>query len=206
MFHKLTYLFTCDNRNRGILRLNFDEAALLWQAVRDTSGDILEVGRRHGGSTILLLEAAQESRKVISIDLAPAHAKEANDFFAQEKIVPRLSLVEGDSRQFCSPPVGLLFIDGDHSFEGCAADVVAHWGQLQRISPDTPLLAVFHDAVPNEGAAFLNQINHCPGVAEVCKRLVDFGCARVVNASGSMLVLEKTAEIPLNIFTETFTE
>src|SRR5436190_12142196 len=49
-FEDLVWLFRCDSRNRGIIRQGFDEAALLWKAVKATSGNILEVGRNLAGS------------------------------------------------------------------------------------------------------------------------------------------------------------
>ncbi len=68
-FEELAWLFSCDNRNRGILRMNFDEAALLWKAVRASSGPMLEVGSRFGDSAVLMLSAAPD-RALFSIDLS----------------------------------------------------------------------------------------------------------------------------------------
>lgn len=195
-FEDIAVLFTCDNRNRGILRMNFDEAACLWRSVAMTTGDILEVGRRHGGSTVLLLAAAEEPRRVISIDIAPAHHPVADAFLARYDVAPRVDLIVADSRSYRTPPLGLLFIDGDHSYEGAAADVMAHWAQLATRSG----LAVFHDAVPNDGLAHINELNHCPGVSEVCERLIGAGAAEMVEAAGSVLVLRKLNGISDDLF------
>src|SRR6266702_1597769 len=67
-FEDLTWLFMCDSRNRGIIRQGFDEAALLWKAVKATAGDILEIGRNRAGSTVLLAAAAGRDRQIYSID------------------------------------------------------------------------------------------------------------------------------------------
>src|ERR1700724_4312253 len=67
-FEDLVWLFTCDSRNRGLIRQGFDEAALLWKAVKATAGNILEIGRNLAGSTVLLAAAAAE-RTVYSVDL-----------------------------------------------------------------------------------------------------------------------------------------
>ena len=194
-FEDVVFLFTSDNRNRGVIRMNFDEAACLWKAVQTTQGDILEVGRRHGGSTVLLLAASAPDRKVISVDIEPAHHATADAFFARPEVAARVDLVVGDSRIPRAEALGLLFIDGDHSYEGAAADVAAHWRQLM---PNG--LVVFHDAVPNDGLAHNNEINHCPGVTEVCHRLQIRGVATNVASAGSLLVMKKQAELPTDIF------
>src|SRR5438105_2089005 len=67
-FEDLAWIFTCDSRNRGLIRQGFDEAALLWKAVKATSGNILELGRNLAGSTVLLAAAAEPAREIYSID------------------------------------------------------------------------------------------------------------------------------------------
>ncbi|WP_127960350.1 class I SAM-dependent methyltransferase [Serratia microhaemolytica] len=194
-FEDLAFLFTNDNRNRGVIRMNFDEAACLWRAVKSTEGNILEIGRRHGGSTVLLLAASEPDRKVISVDLEPAHHASADSFFVRPEIASRLELVIGDSRIPRGETLGLLFVDGDHSYEGVVADIVAHWAQLVPCG-----LVVFHDAVPNDGLAHINEINHCPGVTEACRRMQKAGIAISIASAGSVLVMKKLAELSNDIF------
>ena len=67
-FEDLSWLFTCDSRNRGRIRQGFDEAALLWKAAKATAGNILEIGRNLAGSTALLAAAADPDRAIFSID------------------------------------------------------------------------------------------------------------------------------------------
>jgi predicted O-methyltransferase YrrM len=148
-FHELAWLFQCDSRNRGIIRQGFDEAALLWKTVKATGGDILEIGRNQGGSTALLA-AAGIDRAVYSIDVRDRTHAAVRDFLEQPQIKPRVHLLLADSRQALpGRTFGLLFIDGDHSFEGVLADTMAHWNRL-RDAGTFPALAAFHDAVPNE--------------------------------------------------------
>jgi len=210
-FEDLAFLFTSDNRNRGILRMNFDEAALLWKSVRATHGGVLEIGRRFGGSTVLLALAARD-RTITSIDIAPEHASVAQAFFDRPEIAARLELLVADSRKpLAGRRFGMVFIDGYHAFEGVLCDVEAHWNSLQGHSP---LLCVFHDAVPNAGlhpepesiVAIAEAVrtraddplltNHFIGVEFVCELLTSRGFARRVESAGSVLVLEKSADLP----------
>jgi hypothetical protein len=218
-FENLAWLFTCDSRNRGIIRQGFDEAALLWEAVKATSGSILEIGRNVAGSTVLLA-AAGPAREIYSIDIKsnvhPACAK----FLSRSGAKGRVHLLVCDSRR--SLPAlefGFLFIDGDHSLDGVLADVCAHWDALQTRT-DCPALAAFHDALPNDNFKWrdanrrLHRVlirlknkfrkrqkpeiapDYEPGVLRVCQSLIHLGLAARWDAAGSMCVLRKLADLP----------
>jgi len=214
-FEDLTWLFTCDSRNRGIIRQGFDEAALLWKAVRATAGNILEVGRNQAGSTVLLAAAAP-AREVYSIDIkAKAHPACAK-FLARPENKERVRQLVADSRKTL-PGItfGFEFIDGDHSFDGVLADVIAHWNALEGQG-----LAVFHDAVPNQNFKWRDEDrtlhrfwirmknrfreqkkpeiapDYETGVFSVCETLVERGLAERGEQAGSMLVLRKLANLP----------
>lgn len=191
--------------------MNFDEAAVLWQAVRATHGRLLEIGRRHGGSTLLIAMASHD-RRITSIDIAPAHAPKAEEWFARPALAARLELIVGDSRRPLSDHAfGFALIDGDHAFDGVLADTVAHWSSLRGPGP---LLCAFHDARPNPGlrpeaggaadvAAAAGRhldeptlTNHYIGVECVCLELIACGAARPWREAGSMQVMEKLADLP----------
>ena len=197
-FEDMVWLFACNNRNRKLIRQNFDEAALLWRAVRATSGPILEIGRRFGGAT-LLLAAASGDRPVTSLDIAPQHkprVQAAFDRIARDRPGKLTLLVRDSTLALPGASFGMIFVDGDHSYDGVRADLSAHWPALAP-QDGRPALAVFHDAVPNDGRKYESQPNHCPGVAQVCDEVVASGQARVVASAGSALVLEKTGTGPL---------
>lgn len=194
-FEDCAWLFSCDNRNRGILRQNVDEAAILWKACQQTAGPILEIGRRHAGSTCLLAMASGD-RRIVSVDIDPQHHPDAEAFLSRPGVRERLDLRIGDSRvPIEGAHFGLIFIDGDHSYEGVLADTLAHWPSLQSFDGKPPL-AVYHDAVPNPGLRHAGADNHCEGVLRLCQQLIEAGVARSIGSAGSMLVLEKLAELP----------
>lgn len=196
-FAEMAWLFDTSNRNRGIIRQNIDEAALLWKAVRSTRGPVLEIGRRHGGSTVLLIQAAS-GRMVTSIDLSPVHHPACENFFSavDSERPGNLRLIVGDSRvPRVGDRFGFMFVDGDHTYDGVRADVSAHWRSLRPFD-GVPAGIVFHDAVPNDGLAYAGRSNHHDGVTQVCDELVALGCAVPVARAGSSLWLRKTAELP----------
>ena len=214
-FEDLTWLFTCDSRNRGIIRQGFDEAALLWKTVRATGGNILEVGRNQAGSTVLLAAAAP-GREIYSIDIkAKAHPACAK-FLARPENKARVHQLVADSRKTLPGMIfGFEFIDGDHSFDGVLADVIAHWNALEGQG-----LAVFHDAVPNQNFRWRDEDrmlhrfwirtknrfrkqkkpeiapDYERGVFSVCETLVERGLAARGERAGSMLVLRKLTDLP----------
>jgi predicted O-methyltransferase YrrM len=221
-FEDLAWIFTCDSRNRGLIRQGFDEAALLWKAARATSGNILEIGRNLAGSTVLLAAAVGPDREIYSIDNRSHEDRACKDYLARAANKDRVHLLVADSRvPLPNLRFGFLFIDGDHTFEGVLADVVAHWNALQS-SGEKPALVAFHDALPNDNfrwrdadrkvkrfwIRFKNKFrerqkpevapDYEPGVLKVCDELIRQGLAAKWQSAGSMLVVKKLGDLPRN--------
>src|SRR6266480_964692 len=221
-FEDLAWIFTCDSRNRGLIRQGFDEAAILWKAVKATSGNILEIGRNLAGSTVLLAAATGPDREIYSIDNRSNEESACKDYLARAANKGRVHLLVADSRApLPNLRFGFLFIDGDHTFEGVLADVVAHWSALQS-SGEYPALAAFHDALPNNNfkwrdadrklKRFLIRVKNKfrqrqkpeiapayePGVLKVCDELIRQGLAAKWRSAGSMLVMKKLGDLPRN--------
>ena len=218
-FEDLVWLFQCDSRNRGIIRQGFDEAALLWKAVKATAGDIIEIGRNKAGSTVLLAAAGQ-GRTVHSVDIRLKNHPKAQEYLARPENKERVHVLLDDSRKpLLNVTCGFLFIDGDHSFEGVLADVIAHWNSLETVE-GKPGLAAFHDALPNDNFKWRDEERRfnrfwtrlkntfrtrqkeeiAPdyeiGVNRVCQQLIDEGMAERWGAASSVLVLKKLADLP----------
>lgn len=190
-FDDMTWLFTCDNRNRGLIRMNFDEAALLWKAVIRSSGPILEIGRRYGGSACLIRAASRE-RPLFSLDLEPSLAPQCEQFLRQ--FDSNTHLLIADSRHWSgAAEIGLLVIDGDHSLPGVLGDTCAHWDRLTMAG-----IALYHDALPNPGLEWREggSRNFFPGVQHVVQSIVRVGAARPAASAGSSQMLIKTADLP----------
>ena len=221
-FEDLAWIFTCDSRNRGLIRQGFDEAALLWKAVKTTSGNILEIGRNLAGSTVLLAAAAGPDREIYSIDNRSNEDRACKNYLTRTEHKARVHLMVADSRvPLPNLRFGFLFIDGDHTFEGVLADVVAHWNALHA-EDEKPALVAFHDALPNDNFKWrdadrkLNRFwirlknkfrkqqkpevapDYEPGVLKVCDELIHQGLAAKWRAAGSMLVMKKLADLPQN--------
>jgi predicted O-methyltransferase YrrM len=168
-FEDLAFLFSSNQLNHGIASLQLDEAALLYRVAREAGpGTLAEIGRFRGGSTLIAAAAMHGEAELWSYDLhVPLRPDLPGDLLDRELLAAlrrygldsRVHLVVGDSRtaELPPPPVVLLFVDGDHSYEGARADY-ERWRDA--IAPGGHLL--FHDAL--DGCRFGS---HSAGVARL---------------------------------------
>jgi len=106
-----------------------------WSDIKDhlprlraaAKGKVLEIGTRAGISTSALLVGVEENGgHVWSVDI-----NDCSRVFAGH---PQWTFLHSDSRQLKSsafgndaaPKFDLLFVDGDHSFEGCMNDLIGY--------------------------------------------------------------------------------
>jgi predicted O-methyltransferase YrrM len=130
------------------IRLDPWEAEYLYSCAQRSRLGIVEVGRFHGGSTYLLACANREV-PIWSIDLAPQDDTRLRRYLADNSVGQNVELLVGDSHRDTFEQIAgydLLFIDGDHSYTGCRADLGAFFPRLQ---PGGQL--VLHDCYAETG-------------------------------------------------------
>jgi predicted O-methyltransferase YrrM len=178
-FEDLVFLFRSSQLNHAIASLRFDEAALLFGLVRSLGpATIAELGRYKGGSTVVIAAAMAEGSELWSYDLHVGGAdappgdeldRELSDALARLGLSDGVRLLVADTRTADPPPTpcDLVFVDGDHSYEGARADVERWRGFLR---PGGHML--FHDAVDPGGwgrvhpgvVRLLGELEREPGV------------------------------------------
>jgi cephalosporin hydroxylase len=124
---------------------------------------VCEIGSASGESLFLLSRASSELATILSIDLNYTPSK-LYGFRSLKLPGQTIHLLRGDSH---SPemaarvkalsgqnPIDFLFIDGDHSYEGVAAD----YNQFLPLIADQGLIG-FHDIIPDHGQRFGTRVN-----------------------------------------------
>ncbi len=114
------------------IRLDPWEAEYLYFCAQRARLGIVEIGRFHGGSTFLLACANREV-PIWSIDLEPQDDERLQRHLTDNRLGENVGLIVGDSHHDDFEQIGdydLLFIDGDHSYNGCLADLNAFFPRL----------------------------------------------------------------------------
>lgn len=141
-FEDLAFLFWSNPINRGILRMDFDEAATMFKIIKTLPHPTgVEIGRLRGGSTILLAVAIGEKGKLLSIDIAPKADDMLRSILHSTGLLVRVELLVGSSINIDrNGTYDFVFIDGDHSYEGARLDYVK-WGNKVKVGG----YLIFHD-------------------------------------------------------------
>jgi predicted O-methyltransferase YrrM len=132
--YRSMYFRDCAAPLREFIRVDpWELPYLVWAAARAQKG-IVEIGRYNGGST-LVFALANTKVPIHSIDIAPQDDELLRRVLADHGVGDNVHLLVGDSQrgEFSEIAPGsydLLLIDGDHSYEGCLADLTKWWPGL----------------------------------------------------------------------------
>jgi predicted O-methyltransferase YrrM len=110
---------------RDYIRLDPWEMEYMFIAASRARKGIVEIGRFNGGSTFLM-SCANGNVPIWSLDIAPQDDDLLRSNFRKYGVGGNVDLIIGDSQNTKYPQVkefDVLFIDGDHTYEGCMADI-----------------------------------------------------------------------------------
>lgn len=108
------------------------EMEYLYAVARRAKRGIIETGRFNGGSCFMMACAAPQT-PIYSIDIAPQNDTLLRQMFHQHGVGKNVDLIVGDSQKTKYPQIGevdLLFVDGDHSYDGCWNDMTNWYDHL----------------------------------------------------------------------------
>ncbi len=134
-FEHLAGLFASTTLDEAVISMSIRQTAYLFGLVRSMKPQkVIEIGRYKGGSTLVIAAAMRGQGRFWSIDLADleprlrprnlARPVPAQIAGACERFGLRVELIAGDSRtvEVDTGEVDLVFVDGDHSYEGARSD------------------------------------------------------------------------------------
>ena len=188
-FAHLLWLFNSPRETRNIIRLDLHEAGLLYKYAKQTwiepkklfhhtgkGNTILEIGRYWGGSTVLLAMATHNSDvNVVSVDVVNGcHDPDVDDWLNNYEEKDRIDIRVDNSHAMENIPLSMLFVDGDHSYEGIKKDFIHHWNYL-----NGDCLA--HDYFDST----------CVGVTQFITEWIEEGYAEIIEQEGTMIALKK---------------
>jgi len=142
--NKSTYLLPSHSNKiipKEFIRVEPWELEYLFSVARFCKKGIVEIGRFNGGTSILF-GAANSNVQIWSIDIAPQNDLKLAEILLNLKI-KNINLITGDSQKTTYDKIltyDLLFIHGDHSYQGCYNDLNNWWYKL---SPNGHL--ILHD-------------------------------------------------------------
>ena len=188
-FAHLLWLFNSPRETRNIIRLDLHEAGLLYKYAKQQwvqpqklfhhtgrGNIILEIGRYWAGSTVLLAVATHHSDvKIVSVDVVEGcHDPDVDDWLNEYEEKERIDIRVDNSWAMENIPISLLFVDGDHSYEGVKKDFIHHWNYL-----NGDCLA--HDYTDPT----------CEGVTKFIDEWIEEGYAEIIEQVGTMVALKR---------------
>lgn len=131
------------NEGGGVMQLTEADAELLYRYAKQVKNynseatTILEIGRFRAGSTMILAGATHGNDiNIVSVDIRDAcrHCfSTAYDWLDTYDEKQRIDIRTEDSTTMKNMPISLLFVDGDHSYEGIKKDFIHHWNYLDGV-------------------------------------------------------------------------
>jgi hypothetical protein len=184
-FAQLLWLFNSPRETRNIIRLDLHEAGLLykyasqqWKILPKTrkGNIILEIGRYWAGSTVLLALATHDTKvKIISVDVVEGcHDPDVDDWLNDYEEKERIDIRTDNSHAMENVPLSMLFVDGDHSYEGIKKDFIHHWNYLNGH-------CLAHDYTDPTTT----------GVTKFINEWIEDGYAEIIEQVGTLIALKK---------------
>lgn len=160
-----------------------EEAELIWNYAKKTTiiedeNTILEIGRYRAGSTLLLAAATHNLNvKIISVDIIDGcrHCYTiAYDWLNNYEEKERIDIRVENSWSMENESLSMLFVDGDHSYDGIKKDIIHHWNYLK-------------------GYCLVDDYNEGHGVSvkSFIDEWIDKGYAEIVDQENMLVVLKK---------------
>jgi|6_EtaG_2_1085325.scaffolds.fasta_scaffold33132_2 hypothetical protein len=166
-------------KSRNIIRMSPNEATILHKFCSEAETGIVEIGRKFGGSTYVICKCSNVP--VYSVDKGKwANSEKSIINKCIEEFQSRLNVINCKSVKAIIPQkYDVLFIDGDHSYDGVMRDIKTHWNKLTNV-------CIFHD------------YRSCRGVKKAVDYIISENVAEVIVPSEekqNIIVVKKIKDL-----------
>jgi len=193
-FEHLAGLFASTSLDHAVISMTIRQAAYLFGLVRQMKPrKVIEIGRYKGGSTLVIAAAMNGKGEFWSIDIGEKHggmhcgeqSRPFDEMLADtcKRFGLKVSIIVGDSRavDVDTGEVDLVFIDGDHSYEGVRSDF-ERFGKRVRVGGAVLFDDAFTDGIFNTEKA---------GIGRLVREILARGEFKLVKAVNRLAHLEK---------------
>lgn len=193
-FEELAGLFASSSLDHAVIAMTVRQAAYLFGLIRRMHPQkVIEIGRYKGGSTLLIAAAMNGSGQFWSVDLGEKegrlHGATTHRPFDDQirdictRFGLHVTLETGDSRiiDLQTGEVDLVFIDGDHSYDGVRSDF-ERFGRRVKVGG-----AVLFDDACSEGRF----PTHSDSVGRLISEIADAGEFKVAKTVNRLAHLER---------------
>lgn len=127
------------------------QVLMLYASQVPNGGIIVEIGGEFGQSASLFAKAADPSVDIFTFDLFPGDLQVQHlSNLAEAGFKGRTHAIKANSREaagewttITTSNIDLLFVDGDHTYEGALGDATLWWPHLKKDG-----FIIFHDSTP----------------------------------------------------------
>jgi predicted O-methyltransferase YrrM len=193
-FEDLAGLFASTSLDHAVIAMTVRQTAYLFGVVRRLNArKVIEIGRYKGGSTLVIAAAMNGEGQFWSVDLgekeARLHGANAHRSFDDQirdicrRFGLKVDLRVGDSRtiEVETGEVDLVFIDGDHSYEGVKNDF-ERFGRRARVGG----AVLFDDACSEQHFQ-----THSDSVGRLVEEIVRTGDFKLLKSVNRLAHLER---------------
>ena len=196
-FEHLSGLFASTSLDHAVIAMPIRQAAYLFGLIRQMKAQtVVEIGRYKGGSTLTIAAAMKGEGRFWSIDNGEKEDrifgyKSSRSFDQQisdicSRLGLRVNLLVGDSYtiEIETGEVDVVFIDGDHSYEGVKNDF-ERFGRRVRVGGALLFDDVFKDEIFE---------THSNTVGRLVREVISTGEFRLAKAVNRLAHLERVVE------------
>ena len=159
-------------------RLSSEEVESLYQFIKLTSGDALELGRLYGGSTKIILQGLGKNQTLTSVDLYNKPLKAFSKH--EEYLLDKLFILTGDSNTIkLGKKFETVFIDTNHSYQNLSLDLKNCWKHVDKYF-------LFHD--------YRKPTYEAEGVKKVVDYLINSKKLKLISLTQTLIITEKNAK------------